>query len=97
MPKKIFIYAVDIGTQGDVAAYALHEDGTALASHLCSNRIYARHDMGLTSSKKHQIYYEHAGEFQLVDLVDLTDDELAKHPEFMAAFTLNQQQDEPSN
>lgn len=96
MPK-IFIYTVDVGAFGEVAAYALHEDGTALTGHLSSNRVYARYDMGLTSNKKHQIYYDYSKEFQLVDLVDLTEDELKAHPEFMAAFTLNQKQDVPSN
>ena len=43
---------------GDVMGYALGEDGQGLASHLSSGIGYSKHDMGLTSDWKHDIYKE---------------------------------------
>ena len=43
----------------DVAGYALAEDGTGLASHISSNEDWAKHDMGLTSDLKKEIYEGH--------------------------------------
>ena len=40
----------------DVVVVALAEDGTVLASHVSSNESWARHDIGLTSEWKRDIY-----------------------------------------
>ncbi len=42
--------------RGDVIGYALGEDGQELASHLSSGIEWSKHDMGLTSTWKHDHY-----------------------------------------
>lgn len=43
----------------DVIVFALAEDGTGLGSHLSSNEVWAKHDIGLTSDWHHDAYREH--------------------------------------
>jgi len=43
----------------DVIGYAVAEDGYALCSHLSSSVEFSKHDMGLTSDWKHDIYKKH--------------------------------------
>lgn len=87
MPK-IFIYCVedDFG----MVAYAVAEDGTGLAAHLCSNRLYVKHDMGINSQWKHdkyQAYYP--GGYELVDYSNLEPDQLREHSDLWQAINLN--------
>ena len=68
LKPKIFLWCVATGTGseyvtgstlgGEVIGYALSEDGEILASHVSSNRDYAKHDMGWTSGWKHDHYKE---------------------------------------
>ena len=60
-PSKIYLACFTVNNSvfaGDVIGYAIAEDGKGLASHLSSNETWARHDMGLTSDWKHDIYQE---------------------------------------
>jgi hypothetical protein len=60
--KKPKIYAFINGIVpglGDVLPVALAEDGTPLASHCSSSIHWARHDIGVTSDWKHEIYEKH--------------------------------------
>lgn len=85
---KIFIYAVPL--DDDIVAYALGEDGQALASHVCSNHMYAHYDMGLTSRKKHYLYEAaYPDGYELIDLLDLTPTELMANKAFVFAHTKN--------
>lgn len=75
-----------------VSSYALAEDGTGLASHISTNKIFARFDMGLTSdrSPKRKVYAAHYPDgYELVDLVDATDEELHANIAYRRAVELN--------
>lgn len=87
MPK-IFIYCLD--DEFGKVAYAVAEDGTGLAAHLSSNRLYVRHDMGINSRWKHDYYSAHYPEgYTLVDYIDVEPDQLKDHPDLMEAIKLN--------
>lgn len=82
---KIYLHAIPTGGSsygvirdaeitGDVVGHALSEDGVHLASHFCSGVNWAKHDMGLTSEWKHDIYretYPDGFELEWVDYEDL--------------------------
>lgn len=88
---KIFIVAQPLAN-GDVIGQALAEDGIGLAGHLSSNRMYVKHDMGINSRWKHEIYREYYPDgYELVDLTDLSEEELHEHEEFMRALTINRE------
>lgn len=55
---RIYIWCEPAETwgPGHVVGYAMSEDGSALASHVSSNESFSKHDMGVTSDWKHQIY-----------------------------------------
>ncbi|HSH44423.1 MAG TPA: hypothetical protein VK966_01070 [Longimicrobiales bacterium] len=62
MKPKIFAFVNGGGGPGqDVLCVALAEDGTHLASHVCSSPAYGPHDMGADgrSDWKHERYAEH--------------------------------------
>jgi hypothetical protein len=74
----------------DVLAYALAEDGEVLASHYSSSVNFARHDMGITGPWKHERYAQHYPDgYDLVDLLDLSSQQLDEHLGFQAAFARN--------
>ncbi len=83
---KIYLTCFKGGmSPNDVMGYALAEDGTALASHLCSHKGYAMSDMGWTSKAKHDIYtkfYPDGFELEWVD-------EPENHSGWLAAIKLN--------
>jgi hypothetical protein len=90
MKPKIFLWCVPASGWGpsDVIGYALAEDGTGLASHLSSNELFSKHDMGLTSDWKHKTYKEHYPDG--FELVWIDDAERGGNPEFEEAYQKNQ-------
>jgi hypothetical protein len=85
MKPKIFIFIVN-QWDGDVAAAALAENGVYITSHICSNRSWAEHDMGLRGDWKHNHYAAHYPDgYELVNLLH-TDPET--NPEFCAALAI---------
>lgn len=62
---------------------AIAEDGTHLASHICSHPSYGPHDLGVTSDWKHESYRAHYPDGFSVVWVEYDDPELA------AAMALN--------
>jgi len=73
------------GGHDDVHGQALSEDGAGLAGHLSSNKDWAKHDLGLTSNWKHDIYDEHYPQgYELVWIDDPRTD-----PRWQAALALN--------
>lgn len=88
--RKIFIYLTsgeNLGP-GTVVGNAMAEDGTLIAQHYSSSRRWAKSDMGVgTSENKHGIYRQYYPKgFEIVDLTDLTAEELEHHSEFQEAF-----------
>ena len=69
------------GSVGFYEALAIADDGNVLASHLCSHEGYMAHDLGMTSSWKHENYNEHFGEgnWVLVWIDDPANDERIKN------------------
>lgn len=95
--KKIYIFAVPTGTSsygiirdaeptGDVVGYALCEDGHCLARHFSSGVDWSKHDMGITSDWKHNIYKEHCPEGYDLEWIDYED--LDSHEGYLAARDL---------
>lgn len=84
---KIYVYCLPAPgwRPGDVIGYAVAEDGEGLASHLSSGEGYARHDMGITGTWKHDAYaakYPDGYDLVWVDDVDAC-------PELLAAIEKN--------
>ena len=55
---KVFIYARAPKDGEFVISYAIDKDKNTLANHMSSNLAWARHDMGLESDWKHDVYTE---------------------------------------
>lgn len=86
---KIFLYVVDANETAQTMAYALAEDGSSIMVVEVEHRIYA-HQI-LTSYLSHRIYDEYYPEgYQLVDLTELSDEDLDNHKKFLEAFKKNQ-------
>lgn len=90
---KIYLWAAEFQwghgdrVHTDYLAYAMAEDGTGLCSHLSSTVGWAKHDVGLTSNWKHDLYDKHyPNGYELVWLDDPEKDEGWKK-----AFELNKQ------
>jgi hypothetical protein len=66
---------------------AIAQDGTVLASHVCSDHGYARHDMGFTGSWKHDAYNEHYPDGWELEMVE--DAKPGEHTGLDEAFRLN--------
>lgn len=56
--KKIFCW-IDRELARDVVVCAICEDGVVLTNHISSNETWAKHDIGITSDWKHDIYKEY--------------------------------------
>lgn len=56
--SKPAIYLFSNSRDGDGAAYAMAEDGTVLASHICSHWGYMKHDLHDRADRK-VLYEEH--------------------------------------
>jgi len=68
---KIYVFVNTVyENRSDVIPQALAEDGTALASHFCSSVGFAKHDMGITSDWKHDIYQKHYPDGYELEWVD---------------------------
>lgn len=66
-----FVDSVHEGRGGGVSVVSVAEDGACLAGHFSSDTEWAKHDIGLTSDWKHDIYTSHyPGGFELVWLDD---------------------------
>lgn len=86
--NKIYLYcypAGDAWSPSDVIGGALAEDGTLLAGHLSSNVEFSKHDMGLTSTWKHDLYTQHYPSGYELEWVD----DLEGHAGFNQAVALN--------
>lgn len=69
--SKTKIYLTCFPNGKDVTGQAVREDGVALAGHLSSNVDWAKHDLGLTSNWKHEIYQEKCPEgYELIWIDD---------------------------
>ena len=90
MPK-IYITCFWLNGAKDWVGGALAEDGTGLRQHLSTSKIWVRHDMGLTSKKGHEEYSKYyPNGFELVDLVDATDEELSSNQGYLDALAANE-------
>ena len=90
MPKIFLFVNSGHGTDWQCGA-ALSEDGEFLAGHVSSSLGFARHDMGLTSDRKHEHYKERYPDgFELVWVDDARTHEglLAAHAKHVAAGKL---------
>ena len=56
--SKIFCF-INSGSPSWYSVVALAEDGYCLAGHISSNKGFAKHDIGITSNWKHELYDEH--------------------------------------
>jgi hypothetical protein len=63
------------------------EDGTGLTSHLSSNDSFSKHDMGITSDWKHDIYKEKYPSGYELEWID--EDKLDSHEGWLKASELN--------
>lgn len=97
--NKIYLFAVPTGRNsygvirdaeitGDTIGYALAEDGECLASHWSSGVNWSKHDMGLTSDWKHDIYAKKYPDGY--DLVWIDYGDLDNHEDCQKAYQLNQ-------
>ena len=93
--NKIFITWQSGGMRaGDVIGYALCEDGTNLASHLCSDEYYVPHDMGMGDSIwKHETYDKHYPDGYELVWVGEIEKAIKDIPEFAEAVKLNNSKD----
>lgn len=73
---KIFCF-INGGSAGMYDVAALAQDGAYLAGHLSSSRGWAKHDIGIDSDWKHEIYKEHYQDgYELVWIDNMEDPEL---------------------
>lgn len=61
MKHTIYIFN-NGGSPGWYSARAVADDGHALAGHICSSEGFMAHDMGITSTWKHDVYDKHFGQ-----------------------------------
>lgn len=89
--KKIFVVPNGENAFG-VHMVAVTEDGDCIAGHLSSNTTWGRHDMGLDSNWKHELYDAHygAGQWELL----YADEEVRESEEFKLAVKRNHEKAE---
>ena len=68
---------------------AVADDGHCLAGHICSAPCFFKHDIGIESNWKHELYNAHFGEGNW-ELIWIDDPTPGKNPELDAAMVLNQ-------
>lgn len=89
--SKPKIYAFNNGGSRDWwYALAIAEDGTVLASHVCSHEGFMPHDLGVTSTWKHDLYNAHYPDGWEIEFVSY--DDVATHEGLQKAFSLNTKQ-----
>jgi hypothetical protein len=74
------------GSPGWYVVMAMAEDGHVLASHVCSEEGFFKHDIGITSTWKHDIYEAHCPAGYELEWVD----EPKQHEGLKAACEKNQ-------
>lgn len=84
------------GSVGLLSAIAIAEDGHVLAGHCCSSEYFMQHDLGITSTWKHDGYDKHygAGNWELEWIIDpLTHEGLQKSFELNRLLEAEEQQE----
>jgi len=83
--KKIYCFN-NGGSIGWMNAVAIAEDGTCVAQHGCSSEVFMKHDLGITTNRKHDNYDAHYGEgnWELEWVADVPN-----HKDLQAALVLN--------
>ncbi len=85
---KIFCW-VNSGRDTDMQMVcAMAEDGTGLAGHCSSSEHWARHDIGMTSDWKHDLYRKHYPDGYELEWV--SDAKPGQHAGIDAAYAKNQ-------
>jgi hypothetical protein len=83
---KIYLMAFESNALGSgYSGQAVAEDGTGICGHYSSSLHFAKHDMGLTSDWKHDLYAKHYPNGYELEWVDNPD----SCPGFLKAFELN--------
>jgi hypothetical protein len=83
---KIFLIADKSNAFGPgYSGHALAEDGTGICGHYSSSIDFAKHDLGLTSTWKHEHYREHYPDGYELEWVD----DPSNHAGFLKAYELN--------
>ena len=92
MKPKIFCFIN--GSLGEAAfvVQALTEDGIYLAGHVSSNVDFAKHDIGITSDWKHEIYKEHYPDGYELEWVN----DIKNHSGLQEAYKKNQALKKPA-
>lgn len=87
---KIFFYITD-DSPGFQSVMALAEDGTGLAARMITNPVLTRKDIGISAkSPLHEKYLAHYPTgFEMVDLIDATDETKGANVEFQTALKRN--------
>ena len=86
-PKKIYAF-INSGHGTDMlVVVAMCEDGHNVGGHMSSTESWARHDIGVTSTWKHDDYAKHCPDGFEVEWVD----DVPGHAGLMEAYRLNQE------
>lgn len=78
MEEKMKIYCAVAGKygSGDLQVVALAEDGEFVAGHMSSSVAWAKNDIGITSTRKHEHYQkEYPQGFELIWIDDIENDD----------------------
>ncbi len=74
MPKIYLFVSGSYKNREDVIGTGIAEDGMVLSGHFSSNIGFLKHDLGLTSDRKHDKYKEHyPGGYELIWLDNAND------------------------
>jgi hypothetical protein len=92
---KIYCFANgSFGGGGDVCGVAIGDDGEVVAGHISSCEGWMRHDLGITSNWKHELYDAHFGVGNW-ELEHVKPECVATHAGLQAALALNRQEASP--
>jgi hypothetical protein len=83
---KIYCF-INGGSPGFLCVVALAEDGTGICSHLSSNIMYAKHDIGISSDWKHDLYKNHYPNGYELEWID--NEDIHTHEGLEIAFKRN--------
>jgi len=93
MERKPKIYLTAHNNGWGWVGHSLAEDGTGIAGHLSSSIDFAKHDMGLTSDWKHELYDAHYPDGYELEWIDM--ENLDSHEGWQKALELNKKTAEP--